>query len=109
MYKKIFIDAIFNKKLIELSFFSKEDGCVITRKCAPMDFGQSRRFKDNIERYHVWDYFPDGGRKPHPILIEPENVKSMKILDQLFDPKDFVTWNLNINPWHVRRDWGQYS
>lgn len=41
MYKEQFIQAIHSKHKIRLSFFSKEDGRVLVRKCAPMDYGQA--------------------------------------------------------------------
>jgi hypothetical protein len=104
-----FIQSIHDKKKIELHFFSKEDERVIVRKCAPMDFGPSKRFKDGINRYYVWDYFPDGGKKPHPIPLEPKQIKEIKVLEETFNPAEFVTWNLIAYPWHVKRDWGQFS
>ncbi|WP_027360722.1 hypothetical protein [Desulforegula conservatrix] len=104
-----FIQAIHDKSKIDLHFFSKEDGSVIVRKCAPMDFGPSRKFKDGINRYHVWDYFPDSGKKPHPIPLEPNQIKTMNILEENFDPAEFITWSTKTSPWHVQRDWGQFS
>jgi hypothetical protein len=109
MHKEQFIKAIQEKQKIQITFFSKEDNCSITRKCAPMDYGPSKKFKDGIDRFHVWDYFPDGGKKPHPIPIEPLQIQSMVTLGETFDPSEFITWNTSQSPWHVQRDWGQYS
>lgn len=107
--KDQFIKAIHSKNKIELHFFSTEDNQVIIRKCAPMDFGPSKRFKDGVDRYHAWDYNPDGGKKPHPIPLRPEQIKKFIVLSEQFDPSEFITWNTSASPWHVPRDWGQFS
>lgn len=107
--KAEFIAAIRAKRKLSVTFHSKEDGASITRVCAPMDYGPSRRFKDGIDRFHVWDYFPDGGKKPHPIPIEPSQVISLVVLDENFDPAEFVSWSTTQSPWHIPRDWGQHS
>ena len=54
-----FIAAIHAKNKIRLTFFSKEDGTNMTRLCAPMDYGPSRRAADKQERFHLWDYESD--------------------------------------------------
>lgn len=105
--KSEFIAAIHAKRKVRITFNSKEDGGPITRVCAPMDYGPSKKFKDRIDRFHVWDYLPDGGRKPHPISIEPSQVRSMVTLDETFNPGEFITWSIAQSPWHVQRNWDQ--
>jgi len=39
------MEAIHNKKIVELTFSSKEKG-IITRLCIPFDHGKSRKYKD---------------------------------------------------------------
>lgn len=107
--KAEFIAAIHAKRKMRVTFNSKEDDGPITRVCAPMDYGPSNKFKDGIDRFHVWDYFPDGGKNPHPIAIEPSQVRSMVTLDEIFSPAEFITWNTAQSPWHVQRNWGQCS
>lgn len=107
--KAQFIAAIHSKRKIRITFNSKEDGGSITRVCAPMDYGASKRFKDGIDRFHVWDYFPDGGKNPHPIPIEASRFQSIETFDETFNPADFVTWSTTQSPWLVPREWGQYS
>lgn len=102
-----FIAAIHSKQKVSITFYSKEDQGNIARICAPIDFGPSRKFKDGIDRFHVWDYFPDGGKKPHPIPLEQSQIKSMTVLDETFDPAEFITWSPIA--WHVQRDWGRFS
>ena len=99
-----FIEAINTKKLIKISFDAKEKG-IIERICVPFDFGPSRRnMTPNPERYHMYDMdSPDG---EHTLSILPEQLLSVEVLDQNFDPADYVKWQPN---WFIPRDWGQYS
>lgn len=107
--KSEFIAAIHAKRKVRITFRSKEDSGPITRVCAPMDYGPSRRFKDGIDRFHVWDYFPDSGKKPHQIPIQASQLMAIETLDELFEPGEFITWSTSSSPWIVARDWGRYS
>jgi hypothetical protein len=100
----VFIDGIINKSKVALDFFSKEDGQVLSRLCAPMDFGPSRRAKDKSDRYHFWDYESD--TKNHVLSLLPEQVQSIEATDEQFEPEEFITWQPN---WFFARDWGQFS
>lgn len=52
-----FISGIGDRRKVILTFASKEDaGLHLTRTCAPMDYGPSRRTIDPSDRYHFWDY-----------------------------------------------------
>ena len=99
-----FIDAIHSLSKIQLIFFSKEDGKVITRLVAPMDFGPSRRARDKSDRYHFWDYGSD--KENHVLSLLPDSIQSLSVINDNFSPAEFVTWPTN---WIVSRDWGQYS
>lgn len=102
--KETFIQAIHDKKLLKVRFFSKQDGQVVTRTCAPMDFGPSNWANDNRNRYHFWDYdSPDG---PHTLSLPPEQVREITALEEEFDPSEFVSWD---PAWIVERDWGALS
>lgn len=105
--KNEFIAAIHAKRKVSVTFHSKEDGGTITRVCAPMDYGQGARIKDGLDRFHLWDYFPDDGKKPHPLLLLQTSIQSLVVLTETFDPAEFVTWP--VISWHVPRAWGQYS
>ena len=103
-----FLDALHALKRVELKFYSKEDGEVLTRTCAPMDYGPSRRAKDKSNRYHFWDYDSDSGTR-HTLSLLPDQIVSIEKLDADFAPASFVTWNLVTSPWFVTRDWGAFS
>ena len=101
---QVFLDAITSMNKVTLTFFSKEDGHTLTRLCAPMDFGPSRRAKDKSDRYHFWDYESD--TRNHVLSLLPVQVQSIEAADEQFDPAEFITWTTD---WFFSRDWGQYS
>ena len=102
-----FISAIHNLNLVQVRFQSADDGgAILTRICAPMDYGPSRKFKDGIDRYHVWDFDSDSG-KPHTLSLNPIQIVSFEVLEDEFDPSSFVTWPSN---WIVPRGtWGEHN
>lgn len=102
--KDAFIGAIHSKNKIRLTFHSKEDGHVLTRTCAPMDYGPGARAHNKSDRFHSWDYDSDTER--HALSLLPEQVISIEVLPETFDPGEFVTWQPN---WIIQRDWGTYS
>ncbi|SHN01882.1 hypothetical protein [Mucilaginibacter sp. OK098] len=100
---EIFISAIHGMKQVKITFDSKEKG-IIERICIPFDFGQSRRYKDGLDRFHFYDLdSPDG---KHNLSILPEQLHGLEIIEIPFEPKDYVNWTPN---WIVVRDWGLYS
>lgn len=104
-FKEIFLNAIHSKNKLIIKFYSKEDGCVLTRTVAPYDYGPSRRYKHNKEdRYHFHDY--DSDKKQHTLSITPEYLRNLEFLDEKFNPDDLVTW---VPDWIVPRDWGNKS
>lgn len=104
MFEDQFIQAIHNKTKIRLTFFSKEDRHNLTRLCAPMDFGPSRRAHNQDDRFHMWDYESD--KNNHSLSLLPNQIVDMEFTDETFEPSDFVTWEPN---WIVARDWGTFS
>ncbi|MEB5477290.1 hypothetical protein [Acinetobacter pollinis] len=102
-----FKQAIKALKKVKITFYSKEDGHNLKRLCAPMDYGPSRRAHNKDDRFHLWDYESD--KKNHTLSLLPIQVKEIEVLEESFDPSEFITWNVNTSPWHYPRDWGQYS
>lgn len=95
-----FLEALHACRKVRLGFYSKKDGALISRVCAPLDYGPSRIGRDVADRYHLWDYESPRGR--HPLQLLPEQVHSLEILTSTFDPAVVVTWEPN---WCVQRDW----
>ncbi len=102
--KDEFVNAIHTRSKVSLTFYSKEDGHQLTRKCAPMDYGPSRKFHDKSDRFHFWDYESD--KAVHTLSPKIEQIHNIEVLDEKFDPAEFVTWHPN---WFVKRDWGRFS
>lgn len=99
-----FINAIRCRNKVKLTFYSKEDAGVLTRTCAPMDYGPSRLAFNKADRYHLWDY--DSDKQQHILSLLPEQIVSMETLQETFSPSEFITWNTD---WLIGRDWGDYS
>lgn len=99
-----FIAGIHQRKKMVVRYFSNKDQKYVIRKVAPMDFGPKSGEASGIDRYHVWDY--ESPSKPHPASLDPSQIQSFTVLEDQFDPAEFVTWKTN---WHVKRDWGEYS
>lgn len=104
---KIFLSALHSKTKLRVHFYSKEDGKVIIRTCAPIDYGPSRRDKIKFDKFQFWDYGSD--TKPHPLPLELNQLRKLEILEKVFDPGEFVSWDLKKSPWFIKRDWGNYS
>lgn len=99
----LFLQAIHEKRLVELTFDSFEKGR-ITRRCVCYDYAPSKKYKDGLVRYHFFDLdSPDGN---HNLSILAHQIKVIEVLEQNFDPGDFVKWKTN---WSVKRDWGIHS
>ena len=98
-----FLKAIHEKKFVNITANSNEKG-VIQRICVPFDFGPSRKYHDQIARYHFWDLnSPDG---PHNLALLPDQLLALVMIDQTFKPGDYVMWTPK---WIVPRDWGAHS
>ncbi len=100
-----FLKAIDNKLKVKITFNSKDRG-QITRFCIPFDFGPSQK-KDSLDRsskYHVFDLNSPEGR--HNLSINPNTVVDIEILEESFEPSEFVKWTPS---WIYARDWGIYS
>jgi len=102
-----FLGALHSMNRVRLTFFSKEDGSLLVRTCAPMDFGPSRRARVKSDRYHFWDYDSDSGS--HVLSLLPSQIASIEVLAESFDPVEFVTWSTATSPWFIQRDWGVHS
>ena len=98
-----FIEAIDSQRKVSITFNSKEKG-IITRECIPYDFGPSNRFNDKQNRYHIYDLSSPKG--PHIVAILSSQIINITLLDETFDPGDYVSWPPN---WYYPRDWGHYS
>ena len=101
--KNSFIEAIHQRKLIELTFLDS-GGNIKTRVCVPFDYGPSSRAKDKSDKYHFWDIdSPDGS---HNLSLLQSSIIKIITLEQSFEPSKYVKWTPK---WYIVRDWGLYS
>ena len=95
MLKEKFLQAQQSKHKIRLTFHPKADPHVLMRICAPLAYGPGK--VDRSDHLHVW---ADEGVSGKQLLsLQPEQVVRIDILDEEFDPGDFVHF--------LHRDWGQ--
>lgn len=101
------IQAIQDRLEVRVTWPSQEDGGVILRRrCAPMDYGPSRRAREQTSRYHFWDFESDSGSN-HTLSLLAAQITSVELLDSTFDPSSFVTWDTARSQWFISRtSWG---
>jgi hypothetical protein len=95
-----FLDAIREKKLIRIAFYSLPDGGTVDGECAPLDYGPEPGGKDALNRYWIWDPADTAGSNPLGLL--PDQIVSVHVLGQDFDPGKLP---VGARPWCVPRDW----
>lgn len=107
--KENFLRAIEEKLLVMVTFKSNDKG-ILVRKCVPFDFGPSKKPDaiDKTEKYHFWDLESPSIPPQHNLPVKPENIISIELSKENFDPKDYITWPAPYN-WFIARDWGIYS
>lgn len=97
-----FLQAIQEKRVLLIKKYTEEKG-IIERKCVPYDYAVGRKFKDSIKRYWTWHI-----DTKHPSHAKSEDIINIEILDEYFEPANYITWNPPYN-WEIQRDWGTYS
>jgi len=99
-----FIEAIQEKKKVNLRFYSKADSGVIDLVCAPLDYGLGTGIADGVNRYWLWDYTSNTGS--HTLSLLPEQVLDIRVLGEVFDPAQF---GVSPWPWSIPRAWDKPS
>ncbi len=106
--KDQFIQAIHHKKKVRLTFYSDEDEGLLFKKCAPLDCGPDQADTEGDELFYFWDLSIDA--KPiRTISLKSGLISDLAVLDESFDPAEFITWDTGGTAWVVPRDWGEYS
>ena len=98
-----FLDAIREKKLIRIVFYSHPDAGTVDRECAPLDYGPELGEKEALNRYWIWDPANTAGSNPLGLL--PDQIVSVQVLGKVFDPEKLL---IGVRPWFVLRDWGKH-
>ncbi len=96
-----FLDAIRDKKLVRIVFYSHPDAGKVDRECTPLDYGPEPGEKDPVNRYWIWDHANTAGANPLGLL--PDQIVSVDVLNKDFDPGKL---SFGARPWCVPRVWG---
>lgn len=101
---KVLKQGIREKRFVKICADTYSKG-EIKRKAVPFDYGpiQSGKRAGEIS-FNFFDVDSPSG--PHTFSPTPENLLEIELLDETFDPADYITWDTN---WHIARDWGEYS
>jgi hypothetical protein len=96
--KKEFVDAIRDKKRVKVIFYSQEEKRFLVRVCAPIDYGMDASVSAGVERLNFWDYegqkeAQNAGQSTHTLSLRADQVRSMNVLDEFFDPSELVASN----------------
>jgi hypothetical protein len=95
-----FLDAIRQKKLIRIAFYSRPDSGTVDRECAPLDYGPEPDAANVLNQYWIWDPANTAGANPLGLLSD--QIVSVQVLGKDFDPSTFLALS---RPWFVARDW----
>jgi hypothetical protein len=99
-----FIDAIREKKLIRIVFYSHPDAGKVDRECAPLDYGPESGAEDALNRYWIWDY-ANTTAGTNPLGLLPDQIVSVNVLGSNFDPEKL---SVGARSWFVPREWGAH-
>lgn len=99
-----FIDAIRDRKLLRIVYYSAPDAGTVDRECAPLDYGPGLDAADPLNRYWIWDPVASAGA--NPLGLHPDQIVKVQVLGKDFDPASFP---LGGRSWHVQREWGTPS
>lgn len=95
-----FLEAIREKKLVRIVFYSIPDAGKVDRECIPLDYGPEPGVKDALNRYWVWDRVAPAGTNPLGLL--PDQIVEMRVLGLDFSPAKIP---LGDRLWSVPRNW----
>ncbi len=98
-----FLDAIRERKLIRIVYYSQTDAGTVDRECIPLNYGQELGSGDGVNRYWILDAAGTAGAKPLGLLSD--RIVHVHVLGKTFDPE---TMPLDDHAWHVLSDRGKH-
>ena len=87
-----FIEAIQQRRKVNIRFYSQPDHGVLDRVCAPLDYGPGDGPPDGLNRYWLWDY--TSNTDTHILGLAPQQIVDLQVLGEVFSPADF-----GVTPW----------
>ena len=103
----VFLDALAAKRRLSVQFFDRKGHRQLVRVCAPLDLGPLRGAVDVVDHYQFWDL--EAKRKPYNLALLEQDIVKMTVLDEAFEPADFITWAFKPGAWRIPRDWAGFS
>ncbi len=95
-----FIEAIRERTMVRIEYYSKPDQGVVNRECAPLDYGAATGNSDAMNLYWIWDYASPSAS--NPLGLAPEQIVKVDILGRTFD---IGALNVSDRAWIIPRDW----
>ena len=95
-----FIEAIHERKLIQIEFYSLADAGTVNRVCVPLDYGPEPGGSEALNRYWIWDDAATAGS--NPLGLGPDQIVAVQVLGKTFDPEKY---HVVTRPWSVLREW----
>ena len=102
-----FLDALHEKRCLSVSYYSRKERKNVIRKCAPLDYGPLRGAIEPEDHYQLWNL--EGKRKPLNVTLRDNELLTLTLLDETFEPADIITWAFKPNAWTLPRDWADFS
>lgn len=98
----LFVQAINEKRKIKMLKKDKEWN-IVEKYYIPRDFASWKKSKDDVERYRNYNI-----EDKHTSQTKQEDVIEIVILNETFDPDEYIDWSWPYN-WSIKRDWWTYS
>ncbi len=102
-----FVEAICATKKIRLIFFDN-DKHLTAKTVVPLDYVPGQRATDLSSCYQFWDF--EVGAHGTPLMLQPEQIQSMEVDKETFNPEDFVNaFAYERKGWRhffIQRNWG---
>jgi len=99
-----FIEAIREKNLVRIVFYSNRDAAKVDRECVPLDYGPESGVKDSMDRYWIWDQ--SAAAAINPLGLAADQIIEVRILGRNFSPEKIPP---GVRAWSVPRDWDNSS
>jgi len=79
-----FLEAVKEKQLVRIEFYSTPDQGVVDRECAPLGYGPDPAKGEGLNRYLIWDFASPMGSNRLGLL--PRQIVKLSVLSKTFDP-----------------------
>ncbi len=107
-YIEPFKQAILERHKVKVIINRKTKSTPLIATCAPLDFGPSRNSPGGIDQFHFYKYAWKH-HAAHNMSIDVDRLIKLTVLDEAFDPAEFIDWDVSEKPWLFPRNWGVYS